>query len=302
MKLNRLMEITLILLNRGTVTARELAERFGVSTRTIYRDIDVLSTSGVPVYTSKGNNGGISLMEDYTFSRTLVTEHERDSILLALKTLQATKYPEIDTILGKMGSIFKNTSASDWVHVEFSPWGTGPDENDKFVNIKKGILENRVISFDYINTEGVRSHRDVEPMQLMFKGQAWYVAGYCRIRQAFRVFRISRIKNLEAGGEKFRRRTGEELLKDDGSGAVPRTVTLKLRFRPDVLYRLYDDYDDRYIVKNPDGTCDVTVTYPEGDWVYSHIMSFGGSVEVIEPERARDIVREKMKEALKYYE
>ena len=79
MKINRLLEITIILLNRGTITARELAERFGVSTRTIYRDIDVLSTAGVPVFTSKGKDGGIALLENYTFNRTLITEHEKDA-------------------------------------------------------------------------------------------------------------------------------------------------------------------------------------------------------------------------------
>jgi predicted DNA-binding transcriptional regulator YafY len=301
-KLNRLLEITLILLNRGTVTAKELAERFGVSTRTIYRDIDVLSTSGVPVYTSKGNSGGISIMEDYTFSRTLVTEHERDSILLALKTLQATKYPEIDSVLEKLGTIFKNAAANDWVYVEFSPWSSGPDENEKFLNIKKSILENRVVSFDYINAEGIRSHREMEPMQLVFKSSAWYVWGYCRKRQSFRTFRISRMKNLAVTGESFMRRAVENVQDDGAAAAIKNGVTLKLRFQPDVLYRLYDDYDDEKIIQNADGSCDITVTYPEDEWVYGHIMSFGGSVEVIEPEHVRDGVRARMKKALKYYE
>jgi len=105
-------------------------------------------------------------MENYTFSRTLITEHERDSILIALKTLQATKYPEIDSILDKLGTIFKNVAVADWVHVEFSPWGSGPDENERFLNIKKAILESRMITCDYINVDGVRSHRDLSGRQM----------------------------------------------------------------------------------------------------------------------------------------
>lgn len=92
MKLNRLIEITTILLNKKTITASELAERFGVSTWTIYRDNDVLSASGVPVYATQGTNGGISILEDYTVNRTALSNSEKDSILFALQTLQSTKY------------------------------------------------------------------------------------------------------------------------------------------------------------------------------------------------------------------
>ena len=106
MKINRLFEITTILLNKGTVTAKELADRFGVSTRTIFRDIDVLSSAGVPVYMKKGSGGGISILENYVFSRTLISDQESESLLLAVKTLQATQYPEVDMVLGKMGAIF----------------------------------------------------------------------------------------------------------------------------------------------------------------------------------------------------
>lgn len=120
MKLNRLLEITTILLNKKATTAKELAERFSVSTRTIYRDIDVLSASGVPVYATQGINGGISILEDYTINRTALSNSEKDNILFALQTLQSTKYPEIDAVLEKLGSIFKYT-ATDWISIDFSP-------------------------------------------------------------------------------------------------------------------------------------------------------------------------------------
>ena len=251
MKINRLLEITLLLLNKGTVTARELAERFEVSPRTIYRDIDILSSAGVPVYTNKGRGGGISLLENYTFSKTLVNERERDGLLLALKTLQATRYPDIEGIINKIGALFKDAAVRDWVHVDLSPWGSSPNENNKFVNARKAILESKVISFDYISAEGVKSNRSVEPMQLVFKGQAWYLWGYCRKRRDFRTFRISRIRNLLITGEKYHRREIQASHRDD-SAAQQRWVTLKLRFQTEALYRLYDDYDDTRLVKNPD--------------------------------------------------
>jgi predicted DNA-binding transcriptional regulator YafY len=302
MKTNRLLEITLILLNKSTVTARELADRFDVSTRTIYRDIDELSAAGVPVYTNKGSGGGIALLEDYSLNKAMLTEHERDSLLLALKTLQATKYPEIEGILEKIGAVFKKAAAANWVHIEFSPWGSGPNEENKFLDVKRAILECKVVVFDYINADGVLSRRNIEPMQLTFKSQAWYVWGYCRTRRDFRTFRISRIRNMVVTDEGFIRRPLESAKDEEPAAPFRKNVTLKLRFQPEDLYRVYDDYDQDRITRNADGTYDVTVTFPEDEWVYGYIMSFGDRVEVLDPPHIRHIVRERMKKALKNYQ
>lgn len=136
MKSNRLLEITTILLNKGTITAGELAKRFSVSTRTIHRDIDDLSSAGIPVYINKGNGGGIYLIENYTLNRAIFSDRERENLLLAIKTLQATQYPEMDIALEKMGAIFKNASNHDWVEVDFSSWASLPNEQNKFNKIK----------------------------------------------------------------------------------------------------------------------------------------------------------------------
>jgi predicted DNA-binding transcriptional regulator YafY len=303
MKINRLLEITLILLNKKAVTAEEMAERFGVSTRTIYRDIDELSSAGIPVFANQGKGGGISLLENYAINRTMLTEHERDSLLLALKTLQATRYPEIDAILEKIGAVFKKAAAQDWVQIEFSPWGSGPNDENKFLNIKKAILECKVVTLDYINADGILSHRQIEPMLLLFKGQAWYVWGWCRMKHDFRTFRISRIRNLEVAQESFTRRPPGTAPKDDSTPppALEKPVTLKLRFKPQDLYRVYDDYDEDRITRNPDGTYDVTVTFPEDEWVYGYIQSFGPHVEVLEPPHIRQIIRERLEKTIYYY-
>jgi len=274
----------LILLNKGTTTARELAERFEVSTRTIYRDIDILSSAGVPVYTNKGNGGGISILENYSLNKAILTDHERDSLLLALKTLQATKYPEIEVILDKFGALFKNNSGADLIDIEFSPWGSGPNAENKLLDIKRAILERRVVALDYVNAEGIMSHRDFESMQLWFKSQAWYVWGYCRTRHDIRTFRISRIKNLTLEDEIFERRIPEAIEEEETAGTSKNLVTLKLRFKPEDLYRVYDDYNQENITRNPDGTYDVSVTLPEDKWEYGYIMSFGSYVEVLEPQ------------------
>jgi predicted DNA-binding transcriptional regulator YafY len=303
MKINRLLEITLILLNKKAVTAEEMAERFGVSTRTIYRDIDELSSAGVPVFANQGKGGGIGLLENFAINRTMLTEHERDSLLLALKTLKATRYPEIDAILEKIGAVFKKAAAQDWVQIEFSPWGSGPNDENKFLNIKKAILECKVVTLDYINADGILSRRQLEPMQMLFKGQAWYIWGYCRMKHDFRTFRISRIRNLEVTQENFTRRSPETIQKDYAAPppALEKLVTLKLRFKPQDLYRVYDDYNEDRITRNQDGTYDVTVTFPEDEWVYGYIQSFGPYVEVLEPPHIRRILRERLEKTIDYY-
>lgn len=302
MKIERLLEIIIILLNKGTVTAKDLADRFDVSTRTIYRDIDVLSAAGVPVFTNKGNRGGISLLENYALNKTLISEHESESLLFALKTLQATQYPEIDKILDKIGAVFRNSNSADWVYIDFSPWGSNPNEYNKFIDIKKAILECKVILFDYVNSEGKKSKRSMEPMRLIFKGQSWYLWGYCRIRQDFRTFRITRIKNVVIIDELFERKNPKRI-ENPETKEVPKTmVTLKLKFYPEVLYRLYDDFEHEIIIKNNDGSYSVTVTFPEDEWVYGYIMSFGCYVEVLEPEHIRKIIKDRMRKALEFYE
>ncbi len=303
MKINRLLEMTMLLMNRGSVTAREMADRFGVSTRTIYRDVDDLSGAGVPVYTCKGTNGGIYLMEDYALNKTIVNEYEADSLMLALKTMQVTKFPDLDATLDKLGALFRKNSRIDWVHIDFSPWGSEPNEGNRFLNIKMAILDRRAVSFDYLNSQGEKSNRLVEPLQLIYKGQAWYLRGWCRSRIAFRLFRISRIKNLIVTDMSFNIRDTGFLAQDEASGAMSGfcSIKAKLRFMPEVMHRVYDDYDEEKIHKNEDGTCDVTAEYPEDEWVYGYILSFGSSVRVLSPESLKKIISDKLKDAMKYY-
>ncbi|MBU2699962.1 putative DNA-binding transcriptional regulator YafY [Sporomusaceae bacterium BoRhaA] len=302
MKISRLFEITIILLNKGTVTARELAERFGVSTRTIYRDIDVLSTAGVPVYMNKGNGGGISLLENYAISRTIISDQESESLLLAVKTLQATQYPELDKVLQKMGSIFKNASHNDWVEIDFSHWGSMPNERNKFNDIKRAMLQRKVIRFDYVDADGCRSNRLAEPEKLLYKGSSWYLIAYCRQRQDHRMFRISRLKNVDITAGKFVPKRFPVPEKGEMKSSSKPLVQLNLRFQAKVLNRLYDEFDDALITKNDDGSFDVKVVFPEDEWVYGYIMSFGNFVEVLEPEHIRKIIADRMEQALKIYE
>lgn len=301
MKLNRLLEITTILLNKRTVKASELAVRFSVSTRTIYRDIDVLSASGVPVYAIQGTNGGISILEDYTVNRTALSNSEKDSILFALQTLKSTKYPEIDLVLEKLGSIFKNT-ATDWISIDFSPWEADPNAYNKFTDIKTAIMQSRVIEIDYINTYNLKSCRKIEPMRLIFKSQAWYLWGFCFEKQDYRTFRISRIKRVEIMDETFDRSKVHVIEERSAETEMEKPYThIILQFTEEALYRLYDDFDDKWIGDNGDGTYTLEIDFPEDEWVYGYILSFGCFVKVIEPEHIRKIIKGRSERITEFY-
>lgn len=306
MKLNRLLEITTILLNKKTVTAAELAERFGVSTRTIYRDIDVLSASGVPVYSSQGAKGGISILEEYTINRAVLSGNERaalDSVLFGLQALEATRYPNIDTVLEKLGGIFKNAD-SDWISVDFSPWGSNPNAGNKFTDIKEAILQSRVIEVDYINAHNEKSRRKIEPLRLIFKSQAWYLWGFCLARSDYRTFRISRVKYVRITAEKFDRKKIHTV--ENGDRKPPPEnespcMRLVLEFTGDALYRLCDDYDDDMLRDNGNGTYTLEIEFPEDEWVYSYILSYGASVKVISPEHVRKTIKERAERITSFY-
>ena len=299
MKINRLLEIVTILLNRETVTAGELADRFGVSSRTIYRDIDALSSAGVPVYTNKGNSGGISLLEGYTLNKALLSKSESEGLLLALKTMGATSYPEANALIDKLGSIFKNNQAHEWIEVDFEGWGSKVNEQNKFGKIRDAIIGSLVISFDYVNAGGGQSSRSVEPEKLIFYAYTWYLVAYCLLRDSRRMFRLSRIKNVQATDRHFVKR---EMPEYENPVTHAPLAELRLRCNEKVLSRLYDSFDSDCISKNADGSYDLTVTMPEDEWVYGYILSLGKNAEVLAPEHIREIIKTRAKEISEIYE
>jgi len=304
MKIDRMLGIVTMLLQRGTVTAQELADHFEVSARTIYRDADAISLAGIPIYTSRGTGGGISMTEDYTIGALPMSESERESLMLALQTMNATRYPGSESVLAKLSALFKS-GVTDWVHIDFAPWGSTRTESERFDTIRESIISRRLLSFYYLGASGKKTWRKVEPMRLSFVGYTWYLNAYCLEKEAMRMFKLTRMRDLEKG-ERFERRDFDALMKaseerEPNPGDHNPLVCLRLRFHPDVEYRVYDMFDERLITRLEDGHMDVTVWFPEDGWVYSTILSFGPHVEVIEPAHIREIIRDRLTRALGQY-
>jgi len=306
MQANRLFEIIYILLNKEGVTAKTLAEHFGVSARTIYRDVDNLSLAGIPIYTEKGKGGGIFLLPDFVLNKSILSESEQNEILTALHGLSHITTEETHGVLNRLSTIF-NKTATNWLEVDFSDWSYS---NYYFYDFKDAILQQRIASFDYYNGSGEKSTRRVEPLQLWFKSKAWYVKAFCLSKMGMRLFKLTRVKNLVVTSETFTSRDllllstnhdTEDAAISDGTAILPapqyecKDTTFKLRICPEMAYRVYDEFEEDMIYKHEDGSFTVTITWPEDNWVYGYILSFGEYAEVLEPAYMRDIIREKAK-------
>lgn len=301
MKINRLLSIVIMLINKESVTAREFANKFEVSTRTIYRDIDILSQAGIPIYANKGYKGGISLIEGYTLNRTIISDEEKEGIFQALKTIQVADYPDASLLINKLGMIFKqNKNNDDWIEIDFTIWGSGEHDKKKFNMIKKAILDKYKIEIDYINGYNQNSNRIIYPQKLLFKGTTWYLWANCMNSNSMRMFRFSRIKSVKLLTEKFEENYKEfdeqKQYEEENNG-----VKLKLKFHSDVLYRLYDDFSSRNIKVLDDGYYIVEVIYPIDEWVYGYLLSYGHYVEVIKPEFVRDEIVNRSKKITSIY-
>ena len=300
MQMNRLFEMVYILLSQENVTAKELANRFGVSQRTIYRDMDTLSLAGIPIYTNKGRGGGIRLLPGFVMDKFLLNEREQNEILSALQGLSTVKTEETDQVLKKLRIIF-NRSTVNWIKVDFSDWSF--QNGDTFYLLKDAILTKHIVEFDYYSTYGERIHRKAEPVQLWFKSKAWYLKSFCLSRNDIRLFKLTRMKNLIVTDKIF---PEHDLLKtcviSSPEDTCPRRdITLMLKIAPEMSYRVYDEFDEDQVEKNADGSYTVSVTWPEDGWVYGFILSFGEYMEVLEPMHIKEIIKEKLQRTLNKY-
>ncbi|AWB43869.1 transcriptional regulator [Paenibacillus sp. CAA11] len=297
MKIDRLLAIVILLINRRMVQAQELADRFEVSVRTIYRDIDSINTAGIPVITFQGSGGGIGLAEGFRLERHLLTEEDVAAIVAALRSV-STPYaddPYIQKLLGKLTSLLPEESEefllkSNQLLIDFVPWGADGILKHKFALLKKAVASCQVVSFTYVDAEGSSTRRRVEPYALVMKGQNWYLYGYCQERCNFRLFKLKRIKELQEDKTSFVRQAvnlSDLSLTEDWRSAAD-TVNLVLRFNREARYlaeeffgveALYEEPQEEYFT--------VRSSYPEDSWLYSFLLSFGDQMEVLEPAHIR---------------
>lgn len=296
MQESRLFKIVYHLLDKGGTTAPELAEKFEVSVRTIYRDIDALSGAGIPVYAEAGRNGGIHLMNDFVLDKAVLSEEEKQEILTALQSVYSMNHIGGNQTLQKLSAIF-HMNSENWLEVDFSRWGNNGTDNEKFELLKSAVIHQKCVKITYANSCGVISERIVQPLKMSYKSMAWYLKAYCTEKKDYRIFKLARIIDLEIFTQSFCKSSFPELEETPGQACN----TIVLRFPNNMAYRVYDEFDKTRVSKKENGDFIVSVEMPEDEWLTGYLLSFGTQVDIIEPACLKDIVAEQAKKIYEKY-
>jgi predicted DNA-binding transcriptional regulator YafY len=301
MKIDRLLSIVIILLNRDLVRARELSDRFGVSVRTIQRDMESLQEAGIPVTTIQGPNGGYGIMENWRLDRQVISMDNLFYILTSLQSISdALPDTRLDDTLEKVKTILPQNQEKEFakrqerLYVDFSLIGGKPRDRSVISILERAVEENRLIKFQYTDNRLQSSERTVEPMTLVFKWRSWYLFAFCRLRMDFRLFRISRIRNPEILAKAFIRRKADldAYLQNITAKAGIKTVSLMLKFDSAVVPVAEDVFADDVHERLVDGSLIVKTEMPEDGWLYGFLLSFGSFLEVLEPAHLRAVLKE----------
>lgn len=295
-QINRLFEIIYILLEKQIITAKELAERFEVSVRTIYRDVEMLSQSKIPIYMRKGRGGGISLLPDFVLNKAILTEQEKQNILFSMKAVSALNPMQADTALSKLNSMLGDQN-TDWIEVDLSSWGNAENESEYFEILKNAILQKKAVTFTYASGRGETLGRKVYPLKLLFKGAAWYLYSYCTMRKDFRSFKIRRIAKLSVIGESFQM-TAPAKIFDKPTNNI-NNIEAIFRISPQMAFRVYDEICSYDIDENGDYICKLCL--PDINTVCTYATSFGEYCKIISPSQAVEQMKDQLKKTLDNY-
>ncbi|MBP1996904.1 helix-turn-helix transcriptional regulator [Paenibacillus eucommiae] len=294
MKLERLMAITILLLNRKRVQAQELADRLEVSLRTIYRDLESLSLAGIPIVSYTGMEGGYEIMDSFRLDRQMLSFDELVTMFTALRGLQSTQalnHSNMDRLLDKVGALVSQAEKgrladSDHIHIDFTPWKNSEAERNKYEALHKAIKDKMRIRFSYTDGLGGETERCIEPLGLALKGYAWYLHGYCLNREDYRTFKLSRIRGLQILTESFIRRDVElsKLNEPWKKRRTEKTVDAVLRFSGDAKVSAADYFDEHEMERMPDGSVIVRTQLPDGGkWIIGFLLQFRSDLLILEP-------------------
>ena len=302
MKIDRLIGILSILLQEEKTTAPELARRFEVSRRTINRDIEDLCKAGIPIRTAQGTGGGISIMDGYRMDRTILTSKDMQMILAGLRSLDSVSgssyYGQLMEKIQAGSSTF--LSGRDSILIDLSSWYR-ETLTPKIETLENAIGSRHLVTFRYYAPSG-ESERTVEPYYLVFRWSSWYLWGWCRDREDFRLFKLNRMDGLQETETAFACR--DAAIPDLSNEKIfPGKIKVKALFEPDQKWRLVEEFGPKCFTECDDGRLLFTADYTDLDNLITWLMTFGDKAEVLEPREARDaIVQTVRRMAMNYRE
>jgi predicted DNA-binding transcriptional regulator YafY len=297
LKIDRLFSIVHILLNKGHVTAKELAEKFEVSSRTIYRDIDTLSMAGIPIYTDRGSGGGISILDNFVLNKTVISEEEKSSILLGLDVIKATNYGEDHIAMEKLRHLFQGKDGS-FVEVDFSGF-ENETQSMVFEDIKDALKKSRSLKLSYINTKSEKSVRVVNPLKLVFKKQRWYLIAYCNMRKEIRSFRISRVVETEKTDKLFTRKNYDIEGFQLKSHTINNLESIRLILHKGALLRVQEEFQMSMINEREENSIIVEFEAEIDEWLCNYMMSYADYFIDVLPLTLKSKLKEKAEKIMK---
>ena len=245
----------------------------------------------------QGKGGGIGLLPEFVLHKTVLSNEEKTEILSALQGFHAAHSISADSALLKLRSLFQSSTEKNWVEIDFSSWSATSKE--QFELIKQAILKHQVIRFNYNNSDCISITRMAEPITLWFKEKSWYLKAYCRSKQDFRTFKLSRMKHIEFTQEHFIERI-DYSFPEEPRDSTP-YVTIVAEIDSSQSYRVYDDFDESDFIINQDGSFTVTMSFAENEWVYGYLLSYGHYAKVLEPPRIRELLKDRLRKSMENY-
>jgi len=309
MKVDRLVSIIMILLDKKRIGAQELADMFEVSPRTIYRDIDTINMAGIPVHSTSGVGGGFEIMQKYKIDTKVFSTADLSAILMGLSSLSnMIRGDELVNAFAKVRSFIPAERAKDielkvnQIYIDLSPWMGNKNIQPYLEIIKTALKESKLLSFEYADRYGNTTSRTAEPYQLVLKSSHWYWQGYCYKRNDFRLFKLSRTSNLQIQEEFFTPRDYQKPQLDFTDILATMQTKIKIRIHKSVMDRVLDFCTYEHFL--PDGDEHYIVSFPfiENEYYYNILFSFGDKCECLEPLNIRTEMKHRIHDIAAIYE
>ncbi len=309
MKIDRLIAIIMILLEREKVTAKSLAEMFEVSMRTIYRDLDVINQAGIPIFATSGPGGGVEIMKEFKVEKRIFSANDINALLMGLSSIK-NNLPGEQTMaaLAKVKGMIPIEHHKEWEYranqmkIDALPWFNAGNLFSTVEMIQEALNQQRILTFQYRDIRDKKSSREVEPYRLLWKGEAWYLQGYCLSRRDFRTFKLLRMSNLLISDQRFEIRDFPMERLDEMQARENSLTRVKLRIQEGVRDLVITRFGEDCLTPDGPDYYIAELYMPVDDLACGYLLSMGTRCVCLEPEEMREMMRQLSSEICGFYQ